>query len=380
VCFLPSDLSFATHRMSMQVDTARYWPQRIEPSRYGPMLQALDSHAALFVKKRARALAYSEDPTGVRSLLLTFFQPVGMPAGSTIANQDLMQMCWMFSSDPFVAMFALAFCMPTSGTHHDSQAGLHAFLRSTLSQCVVHEQSHLLPMHLQIFFALQALGTAIILQHPPETKENLTWRPYDSSAPPQDASVAAQHSQVPARRTSARLRSQAAAVSGHAPSKRRSVPVAREGASSETTRAMPALAPLLIPSPSYADLDVSQENTIQALEPLPMDPGQLAVRLTPNTSRQHSGSVQHAVSLMGWGAQRVAGAWGPHQVARQLALAVAYSQTPLAAATQLGAERSEQQCVLPAAFLSSCQEQLDRVRHTMLHAAFLPLLYSIPTP
>jgi hypothetical protein len=177
----------------------------------------------------------------------------------------------------------------------------------------------------------------------------------DSQAPLQQAAVGCSDSHVLPRRMSARLRSQAAATSASVSSKKRSAPAGEETAHEATTHAAPALAPLVIPSPRNPD-----HFSGTAPQLLPHDPGKLVVRLTPN-SEKFSGDADQAVRSMGWGARKAAGACGPHLIARQLALAAAYYRTPLAAAAQLGAERSEQQSVLPAAFLSSCQEQLDRV-------------------
>lgn len=148
----------------MQVDGKRYWSQRIDCRQHGSMLQSLCDRATLFVKKRARALAYSDDPTGVRSLLSTLFNPSGLPQQTSTPSHDLMQMCWTFSSDPFVASFALAFCLEdgSQGLPMARGAGaplcggsLRAYMRRTLSECVMHEQGHLLLLRLQVFFCFQ---------------------------------------------------------------------------------------------------------------------------------------------------------------------------------------------------------------------------------
>jgi Anaphase-promoting complex sub unit 1 C-terminal domain len=126
-------------------------------------MQALCDRAVLFVKKRARALAYSDDPTGVRSLLSSLFDSArsmaSMPAsGDTLtdASQNLQRMCWTFSSDPFVASFALAMCQTPAeqqlqtGLAQDAAVALRTRLQRALTDCVMHEQANLLPFRLQL--------------------------------------------------------------------------------------------------------------------------------------------------------------------------------------------------------------------------------------
>ena len=151
---------------AVQVDPTRYWSQSIDTQQHGDALAALCDRAALFVKKRARALSYSDDPTGVRSLLSSLFDPSGHGASEPAPSHDLVQMCWTFSSDPFVASFALAFCL-TDGSQglpaaaHRSGgadgAELRSHMRRLLSDSVMNEQSHLLLLKLQVKLWFQVL-------------------------------------------------------------------------------------------------------------------------------------------------------------------------------------------------------------------------------
>lgn len=352
----------------VQVDSTRYWPQRIERMQHGPMLQALCDHAALFVKKRARSLAYSDDPTGVRSLLVTLFQPTGTPGGQQGAGaspgHDLLQMCWTFSSDPYVVMFALAFCQQGGGTaQEEGRAGLQAFLQSTLSQCVVHEQSHLLPMHLQLFFGFQALGAAAALQRPPPrfalpavpaSARTASGRmSSDSTSSPVDVDATP-------RRMSARIQSRAQAAAsvstpGLAPPPPAPPSLDEEPSQTSLTRTPAKLAPLIV-SPVEPHEPAA---AVDAPSPHPIGPGPLDVRVEPNETAD---APDEPPNGFGWSAQCIAGPIGTLLLARHLALASAYYRTPLAAAARLGAAQSEQQRVLSADFLRSCTEHLERVR------------------
>ena len=174
-------LCLCTHNaaVSMQVDGSRYWGQRLDATQHASALSALCDRAALFVKKRARALAYSDDPTGVRSLLSTLFDPnaassdngaagaiqtstnaaaSGAACGS--AGHNLMQMCWTFSADPMVTAFALACTAaavpgrggsPPSAARSSRVRRLQRDMGSLLSECMMHEQAQLLPMRLQLY-------------------------------------------------------------------------------------------------------------------------------------------------------------------------------------------------------------------------------------
>ena len=72
----------------------RYWPQDLSSS---AALQALFASRTLFVQRKSRALAYKDDPSGVRSLL----SRAALPDGG-----DLPQLCATFAAEPFVMAFA----------------------------------------------------------------------------------------------------------------------------------------------------------------------------------------------------------------------------------------------------------------------------------
>lgn len=169
--------SVALHRCGdcarLQAGGRRYWTQRLGGAEHDATLQALcDRGAALFVKKRASALAYRDDPTGVRSLLATLISPAASSGSGTggTSGHDLVEVCSAFSSDPFVTSFVLAFCAPGPGTSPasappDTGRGpghlqrADRFLRHAFSTCVLQEQTHLLPpLYLQAFFLCQVRG------------------------------------------------------------------------------------------------------------------------------------------------------------------------------------------------------------------------------
>lgn len=72
----------------------RYWQQDLSSA---AALQALFTSRTLFVQRKSRALAYRDDPTGVRSLL--------SHAGAADTG-DLAQLCATFAAEPFVMAFA----------------------------------------------------------------------------------------------------------------------------------------------------------------------------------------------------------------------------------------------------------------------------------
>ena len=82
----------------MHVCGPRYWPQDLASAE---ALQALFASRTLFVQRKSRALAYKDDPSGVRSLL----SRVG--AADT---GDLAQLCATFAAEPFVMAFAQVLC------------------------------------------------------------------------------------------------------------------------------------------------------------------------------------------------------------------------------------------------------------------------------
>lgn len=143
----------------VQVGGSRYWSQKIQVRNHGQLLQALCDRAAVFVKKRAHALAYQDDPTGVRSLLSTLVSPSGVQGSSAPGANDLLHICATFSSDPVVMGFAMAFCQQNDkcqpGTLQQTAAMSDNFLWRLLSEGVMQETAHLLPMQLHLFYTFK---------------------------------------------------------------------------------------------------------------------------------------------------------------------------------------------------------------------------------
>ena len=365
----------------MQVDGSRYWAQRVDGKQHSALMHTLCDRAALFVKKRTRALAYSDDPTGVRSLLSTLFDASGAPAGAmtpvatgvAAPASDLMQMCTMFSSDPFVASFALALCTAGAGLGlHDAQrrssgieaAGieLRGHMARSLTECVMHEQAHLLPLRLQMFFAFRAFGAAAVLRAAPQP------RTFAALAPPSRAASASPAAVTPAppsapRRSSSRLRS-GASTSAYAA---RSIAAAAAAAAETPERSAsggqppstPQLGRSVGPSISRERSSASGAVPARASDKTPLPPGELAPRSSPNKALPCSIDVMNAGS---WGARAVAAAAGPHMAARHLAVAEAYCGTPLAAAARLGAHGTRQESLLRPDVLAECRSRLNKVR------------------
>jgi len=153
--------------------TARYWPQSLK----GRQLDDVYRHRTLFVKRKASALPYADDPRGVRSLLSRVFangthtslvlpvpgsgapQKHGSTAGGTTPagasnSVDLMHLCSTFSTSPFVMAFAKHVC---TGEGHGVAADFQAFCRTVLYECVTLEKPHMLLPYLTLYAWQQAL-------------------------------------------------------------------------------------------------------------------------------------------------------------------------------------------------------------------------------
>jgi hypothetical protein len=203
--------------------------------------------------------------------------------------------------------------------------------------------------------SVQALTSPQALQAPPK---HAKWRAFAGSEagsptrffPPTAATLVPS----PPRRTSSRLRS--GATSAYAA---RSLSVAEPSAEA----VVPAEALSQSGEQSAAELAPSTSSLSLYLEdPLhkePLHPGVLTPRHTPNEAHLLDGAPP--VSTIGWGAQAVASSWGLHAATRHLAVAMAYYQTPLAAAARLGALATHQEALLQQDFLASCKGELDKV-------------------
>jgi hypothetical protein len=137
----------------LEVAGARYWPQRwVAGGGAGAALAKLFRQRSLFVKKKAGALGYADDPSGIRSLLSRVLvrggagdgagaaprrllpaassgvaaahaAPGGCPAdpaapppppapraGSPASGMDIVALCNTFSASPFIMAFAKHVC------------------------------------------------------------------------------------------------------------------------------------------------------------------------------------------------------------------------------------------------------------------------------
>lgn len=118
-CLLPEQEQVG----AVRVTGPRYWRQVLERSGgrgRGPSLAALYATRTLFLQRKAGALPYADDPTGVRSLLSRMAHHQGGPSasggqgggqGGALADSfDLVNLCATFGSDPCVMGFAHVRC------------------------------------------------------------------------------------------------------------------------------------------------------------------------------------------------------------------------------------------------------------------------------
>ncbi|PSC69420.1 anaphase-promoting complex subunit 1 isoform X2 isoform B [Micractinium conductrix] len=175
-CLLPEKEQVA----AVRVTGPRYWHQQLLAQRgsgrsggRGPSLSALYSTRTLFVQRKAGALPYADDPTGVRSLLSRMAHHHGgassdgggAGAGAAVEGSfDLVHLCATFGSDPSIMSFAQLFCggegdgggvrsrMPAAATT------LADFCRGALYECITGEKPTALPAYLLLFCIKQALA------------------------------------------------------------------------------------------------------------------------------------------------------------------------------------------------------------------------------
>ncbi|GAB4821235.1 hypothetical protein N2152v2_008281 [Parachlorella kessleri] len=145
----------------VHVKGPRYWPQVLTSAGKGRSLDALYKTQTLFVQRKAGALPYASDPTGVRSLLSRMFQRGGADEGGA----DLVNLCATFGSDPFINQFAQAFCSEqgSGAGGFASQLPVSAerfpdFCRGALYECITREKPHALLPYLTLQCMLKGLA------------------------------------------------------------------------------------------------------------------------------------------------------------------------------------------------------------------------------
>eukprot|EP00887_Chlorella_sp_A99_P005912 scaffold29.g5912.t1 len=116
--------------------------------------------------RKAGALPYADDPSGVRSLLSRMFH-----GGGGLDNSlDLVHLCATFGSDPFVMSFASVFCSPGQGRAAAegfasrlpvAAADFASFCRGALYECITHEKPAALQPYLLLHRMVRAGSPAL---------------------------------------------------------------------------------------------------------------------------------------------------------------------------------------------------------------------------
>lgn len=166
-CLLPEERQVA----ALRVTGPRYWHQLLLPqggAGRGPSLSALYATRTLFVQRKAGALPYADDPSGVRSLLSRMVGQQGGGGGGADeeGSFDLVHLCSTFGSDPFVMNFAHLFC---GGGGGDAGGGFRSrlpvaatsfrdFCRGALYECITGEKAEALPTYLLLRCIEQSLA------------------------------------------------------------------------------------------------------------------------------------------------------------------------------------------------------------------------------
>ncbi|KAI3425098.1 hypothetical protein D9Q98_008476 [Chlorella vulgaris] len=167
-CLLPEQKQVA----AVWVTGPRYWHQLLaaqqgaEGSGCGPSLAALYATRTLFVQRKAGALPYADDPSGVRSLLSRMVHHGGGSGGDGSDDSfDLVNLCSTFGSDPFVMSFAHLFCGGGRSGSSDfcsrlpaTAASFRDFCRGALYECITEEKPSALPAYLLLYCIKQGLG------------------------------------------------------------------------------------------------------------------------------------------------------------------------------------------------------------------------------
>ncbi|CAD7696275.1 unnamed protein product [Ostreobium quekettii] len=148
----------------------RYWQQAIEgPENLSHVYKTLK----IFVKKKAGALSYAHDNSGVRSLL-SWAVHNSLADPQTHGGFDLVHLCATFSADPSIMAFANRLCSPgpkaekgtrpgalntSSSGQLDATHEFQQFCRSALHECATHEKLDILPSYVFLYSAVQTLAS-----------------------------------------------------------------------------------------------------------------------------------------------------------------------------------------------------------------------------
>ncbi|KAL4443950.1 hypothetical protein ABPG75_011687 [Micractinium tetrahymenae] len=166
-CLLPEQEQAA----EVRVKGPRYWQQQLVAAglggrggRHSPSLATLYATRTLFVQRKAGALPYADDPSGVRSVLSRMAHHQGGGSG-TDGNEsfELVHLCATFGSDPFVMSFAQLFCAggDDPGGFQSrlpvAAASFRNFCRGALYECITCEKPAALPTYLLLHCIKQAL-------------------------------------------------------------------------------------------------------------------------------------------------------------------------------------------------------------------------------
>ncbi|TYJ53105.1 hypothetical protein B9479_006286 [Cryptococcus floricola] len=155
----PTQLPSFDRLLTIEVDSPRYWPIKIDLSDPRDM-EALVRTRSIYVQRKAGFIDYESDPKGNRSIFVRVGSMTGIDlhydlissgAPPSVGVGEVKEIVRVHSGDAGLIGLAEHF----EGVDDEWGGGVGAFLRTIIIECLALDKPHLIPIYIQMYLSLR---------------------------------------------------------------------------------------------------------------------------------------------------------------------------------------------------------------------------------
>ncbi|WVQ74951.1 hypothetical protein IAR50_004559 [Cryptococcus sp. DSM 104548] len=155
----PTQLPSFDRLLTIEVDSPRYWPIKIDLSEPRDM-EALVRTRSIYVQRKAGFIDYESDPKGNRSIFVRVGSMTGIDlhydlisagAPPSVGAEEVKEIVRVHSGDAGLIGLAEHF----EGVDDEWGGGVGAFLRTIIIECLALDKPHLIPIYIHMYLSLR---------------------------------------------------------------------------------------------------------------------------------------------------------------------------------------------------------------------------------
>ncbi|KIR73652.1 anaphase-promoting complex subunit 1 [Cryptococcus deuterogattii CA1014] len=155
----PTQLPSFDRLLTIEVDSPRYWPIRIDLSNPRDMEKLIRTRT-IYVKRKAGFIDYDSDPKGNRSIFVRVGSMTGIDlhydlissgAPPSVPQEEVSELVRIHSGDASLVGLANHF----TSVADDFGSGIGTFLRTVIIECLALDKPHLIDVYLEMYLSLR---------------------------------------------------------------------------------------------------------------------------------------------------------------------------------------------------------------------------------